>query len=268
LADLVVTSSRIRDKSLFLETKAASQNMNKTGKSHHLSDVLTDLFFLALAMAGYVHQKASVTRKVIMVVSALFAAALYLFYPHNATLSLVYFAVAEVFYFGFIFTVLPHQGLRLLFIKKQGEEKGYLGYETILGFLFFHNWVSMGYVTTTHAGTLTIPVNTVFLFIVTYGFFIGGFAIKLWAAYVVSKDIYYWKDMFLGRKISSFVSAGPYRFFSNPMYGIGQVPAYASALWYGSKWGLWVAFINQLLIFTFYFLEEKKFIRRVYRANV
>jgi protein-S-isoprenylcysteine O-methyltransferase Ste14 len=242
--------------------------MNNTGKFHRLFVAVTDLFLLVLAMAGYVHQKASVTRKIIMAASALFAAVLYLFYPHQATLSLVYFAVAEIFYLGFIFTVLPHQGLRLRFIHKRGEEKGYLRYETILGFLFFHNWVSLGYVTTAHAGTLSVPVNTTLLFFITYGLFIGGFVIKLWSAHVVSKDIYYWKDMFLGRKISDFVVKGPYRFFSNPMYGIGQVPAYASALWYGSKWGLWVAFINQLLVFTFYFLEEKKFIRRVYGKTV
>jgi hypothetical protein len=48
------------------------------------------------------------------------------------------------------------------------------------------------------------------------------------------------------------------------MYGIGQLPAYATAIWYGSINGLLAAIVNQLLIFTFYFLAEKKFIKRIY----
>ena len=86
---------------------------------------------------------------------------------------------------------------------------------------------------------------------------------------VASGGIYYWKDMFLGRKICEFVVTGPYKYFSNPMYGIGQLPAYAAAIWYGSKHGLIAAFVNQCLIFSFYFLIEKKFIKRVYltKAN-
>jgi len=52
------------------------------------------------------------------------------------------------------------------------------------------------------------------------------------------------------------------------MYGIGQLPAYAAALWYGSASGLIAAILNQLLIFSFYFLAEKKFIKRVYLSEV
>jgi hypothetical protein len=48
------------------------------------------------------------------------------------------------------------------------------------------------------------------------------------------------------------------------MYGIGQLQAYATAIWYGSSYGLLAAFVNQVLIFLFYYLVEKKFIKRVY----
>jgi protein-S-isoprenylcysteine O-methyltransferase Ste14 len=85
---------------------------------------------------------------------------------------------------------------------------------------------------------------------------------------VVSIDIYYWKDMFLGKKITEFVVTGPYKFLSNPMYGVGQLQAYALAIWYGSETGLMAAFVNQFLIFTFYFTVEKKFINRVYLSNI
>ena len=95
--------------------------------------------------------------------------------------------------------------------------------------------------------------------------FICGFTIKILATKAVTVDIYYWKDMFLGKKISDFVITGPYKYFKNPMYGIGQLQAYAIAIWYGSKYGLMAALLNQLLIFSFYVLVEKKFIKRVYQ---
>lgn len=96
------------------------------------------------------------------------------------------------------------------------------------------------------------------------GIVLFGFVIKLWAAQVVGWDIYYWKDMFLGRKISDFVVRGPYKYFANPMYGIGQIQAYGFAIWYGSTYGLGVALLNHSLVFIFFFLVEKKFIQRVY----
>ena len=73
--------------------------------------------------------------------------------------------------------------------------------------------------------------------------------------------------MFLGKKISDFVVAGPYKYFSNPMYGLGQLQAYATALWFGSKYGLIAAFLNQFSIFLFFYLVEKKFIQRVYQKK-
>ena len=97
--------------------------------------------------------------------------------------------------------------------------------------------------------------------------FLTGLSIKISATDAVTVEIYYWKDMFLGRKISDFVISGPYKYFSNPMYGIGQLPAYATALWYGSGYGLLAAFLNQILLFTFYYLVEKKFMKRVYTED-
>ena len=91
-----------------------------------------------------------------------------------------------------------------------------------------------------------------------------GMGVKIWSAYVVGIPIYYWKDMFLGRKVSDFVVTGPYKYFSNPMYGIGQVQVYAIAIYYNSAYGLIFGAANQLLVFLFYFMVEKPFIYRTY----
>lgn len=224
---------------------------------------------IVISMAGYVPRTATSFRKVIMTFSLCFSLYLTFFNPLNPGIATLYFIIAEILYLGFISSVLPDNGLRHWFIRKCGDErKGYRAYETILGFLFFHNGASVGYIASSSPGTLYNIDHRSTVFLILPLLIIFGFIIKIWAARVVSVDIYYWKDMFLGRKICDFAVTGPYKYFSNPMYGIGQLPAYATAIWYGSTSGLIAAILNQLLIFSFYFLAEKKFIKRVYLSEV
>ena len=224
-----------------------------------------NLILIMISMAGYVPKNATFIRTMAILFSLVFSLYLGRYQPINSDLAVVYFIISEIFYLGFISSVLSEKGLRHWLVRKWGDENiGYQAYETVLGFLFFHNGVSIGYIASSTPDTLFHPGDLNLILIIIPLLFICGFTIKIWAAKVVTVDIYYWKDMFLGRKICDFVVTGPYRYFSNPMYGIGQLPAYASALWYGSKYGLIAAFVNQALIFTFYFLVEKKFIKRIY----
>lgn len=224
------------------------------------------LFVLMISMAGYVPKNATIFRTIALLSSLAFAFYLGRYQSGNLDLAILYFLFSEVCYLGFITIVLSENGLRHWFTRIWGNEnEGYLAYETVLGFLFFHNGISIGYIASTTSGNIFnfIPEN--FLFSIIAIMFITGFTIKILAAKVVSIEIYYWKDMFLGRKICDFVVTGPYKYFSNPMYGIGQLQAYATAIWYGSKYGLLAAFLNQFLIFMFFYLVEKKFIKRVYQ---
>lgn len=221
---------------------------------------------LIISMAGYVPKNATILRTMIMVSSLTFALYLSIYQPDNTNLARVYFILSEVFYLGFITFVLSKNGLRHWFIKKwHKEDEGYLTYEAILGFLFFHNGISIGYIASSGPGNLFDFMNKDFLSLLVILMFVSGFTVKIWAAKAVTIEIYYWKDMFLGKEITDFVLTGPYKYFKNPMYGIGQLPAYATAIWYGSEYGLIAAFSNQVLIFSFYYLVEKKFIKRVYQ---
>ena len=227
------------------------------------------LLGLIISMAGYVPKNATVLRTITMVSSLSLAIYLSNYQPRNSDLAMAYFILSEVFYLGFITIVLSKNGLRHWFIRKWGsEDEGYLIYEALLGFLFFHNGVSIGYIASSSPDTLFRFINKDFLFIIVLIMFISGLSVKIWAAKIVTIEIYYWKDMFLGKEISGFIQTGPYKYFKNPMYGIGQLPAYATAIWYGSKYGLIAACINQVLIFSFYYLIEKKFIERIYHKSV
>lgn len=229
---------------------------------------IRSFFELLLSILGYVPKHATVLRTIAMLAALSFSAYLAFYQAHNSKLALIYFIIAEVLYIGFIYAVLSKNGYRLWFIKKWGDEnKGFLAFEATLGFLFFNNGVGIGYIASATAGNLFGFLPKELLFLIVAVMFAVGFTIKVLAAKAVSIDIYYWKDMFLGRKIGEFVVTGPYKYFQNPMYGIGQLQAYAVAIWYGSVSGLLAALLNQCLIFSFFYLVEKKFIDRIYQTG-
>ena len=64
--------------------------------------------------------------------------------------------------------------------------------------------------------------------------FVVGLVVKLWATLTVGVDVYYFRDMFLGRPLATACDGGPYRFLRNPMYSLGQLQGYGYALLYGS----------------------------------
>ena len=220
---------------------------------------------IVLSVAGFVPSNATPARVAAMSASLALACYLGLCQPHNRRLAILYVFGSIFCYVGFLFLVLRNNGLRHWIVKRcGGEEKGYLVFQAILGFLFFHNGVAIGYVASTSPGTaLDILPKGLLLSLAAVLFVVGWFT-KLWATAAVSIDIYYWKDMFLGRKACDFVETGPYKYLSNPMYGVGQLQAYAVAIWYGSLTGLLIALVNQCSVFLFYFVIEKPFIQRVY----
>lgn len=227
---------------------------------------IKEYIIILLSISGYVPKNATVFRTGIMFLAVIFSSYLIFFQSHNTKLAIIYFILSEILYIGFIYSVLPENGYRKWFIKKWGsEEKGYLAFETVLGFLFFNNGVSMAYITSSTAMNIFNFVPKDFLLVIVVVMFVFGFVVKILSAKVASIDIYYWKDMFVGRKIRNFVITGPYKYFDNPMYGVGQLQSYAIAIWYGSIIGLFVYLLNQCLIFSFFFLKEKKFIKKVYK---
>jgi protein-S-isoprenylcysteine O-methyltransferase Ste14 len=233
-------------------------------KSEGLVNTLLAYGRLLLSVSGYVPEHGTVLRALVMGGSLCFSLYLSRYHAKDIDLAYSYFCLSALLYIGFIYATLSKEGLRHYFVAKWGEHEGYLRYEAILAFLFFHNATSLGHLSMVTASPTHSLNPTMFWYWSIALLFIAGSVIKLWSARVVGVDIYYWKDMFLGRKISEFVVSGPYKYLSNPMYGLGQLPAYAIALGNGSSTGLLAAFINQVLVFSFYFLVERRFIARVY----
>jgi len=225
---------------------------------------LKKLFYTLLSISGFVPDHMTWIRAFFMAGSILvsvFILPRYLLVNY----AIIYFICSTIVYIGFIFLVLSERGLRLKLIEKFGEENAYLYYEGFLAFAFFHNGASLTFISQSSVGSgFWNDVSFIIIITIVAILFVAGLGIKIWSAYVVGIPIYYWKDMFLGRKISDFIVAGPYKYFNNPMYGIGQVQVYAIAIYYNSIYGLIFGAVNQLLVFLFYFTAEKQFIYRTY----
>ena len=222
---------------------------------------------VVMSISGFVPQHMTLFRSFIMFGSVL-ATTFLLPMCRSMNYAIIYFAFSAILYTGFVFLVLPERGYRLKMIKKFGEQRAYLKYEAFLAFAFFHNGVVLSFISYTSADSSfyeNIPVNVTM--IIAAVLFIIGLSVKIWSAYVVGVPIYYWKDLFLGRRICDFVVSGPYKYLANPMYGIGQVQGYAIAIYYHSIYGIIFGAVNQGLVFLFYFLVEKPFIYRTYLQN-
>lgn len=230
---------------------------------------LLDFITLFLSISGFVPNHATILRTIVMTFTFFFCIYLINSPSLNPVFAVWFFLISTSAYIAFLYVVLPQRGLRLWLIRKfGGEQEGYLTYEAVLSFLFFINGSSIGYISAAFEQSLPFKIDKHIIQPLALLLFVFGWIIKIWAAKVVGVDIYYLKDMFYGKKISKFVEEGPYKFINNPMYGLGQLQTYATALWYLSLPGLIAALINQLAIFSFYHLHEKKFIKRVYLDEI
>jgi protein-S-isoprenylcysteine O-methyltransferase Ste14 len=167
-------------------------------------------------------------------------------------------------------------------IVKYGEIKAWNIYEMQTSFMFFQRGLSFGLLT--HATQWTIidfvsnhffsitPESIVALkylcMIVGFLLVVVGFWVNTAATFVIGIDTYYYKDLFLKRSLVDFKVEGPYKYFSNPMYGIGQSSAYGASLFVGSLSGIVVTILNQVMMYTFYFLIEKPHIAKMIEGSI
>jgi protein-S-isoprenylcysteine O-methyltransferase Ste14 len=177
--------------------------------------------------------------------------------------NLAYFAAVWVLYYIGNSIVLKTR-LRLRMIRRLGEEKAYQLYEIVLGLAFANQALAFGVIVEERwfrwpSFALHASLDDIGLVLMAV-----GFLIKLWATMIVGLDIYYYKDMFLGRSLGSFARSGPYKVFRNPMYGIGHLYAYGLALLYFSLPGLIAAAVYQASIYLFYLFVERPAVHKLY----
>ncbi|MFH2002036.1 MAG: PEMT/PEM2 methyltransferase family protein [Planctomycetota bacterium] len=186
---------------------------------------------------------------------------------NDRRLTMIYFVATLIFYFGGNSLIL---GTRLSSwtVRRFGERRAWRAYESLLGLMFLNQGLGVGCMTALAVSEWRIAAPLAVLRVAGALLFGVGVVTKLWATLLVGTDVFYYKDLFLRRPCSPYVSRGPYRLLRNPMYGVGQLQGYGWALLASSLAGLVAAGIGQILIYVFFFFVERPFVRAVYLRQV
>lgn len=174
-----------------------------------------------------------------------------------------YFLFTLAFYYGGNAAVL-RSNLPARAIARLGEEGAFKAYETLAGLMFLNQGLGVGCMAALHAPEIEMAVPAPLVLAAGILLFAMGLLVKLWATLTVGVDVYYFRDMFLGRPLAPAADRGPYRFLRNPMYSVGQLQGYGYALLFGSFPGIVAAGAGHLLIYAFYMFAERPFVRRIY----
>ena len=178
-------------------------------------------------------------------------------------LILPYFFFTLIFYYGGNAVIL-RSNIPNRAIARFGERRAFRAYETLAGLMFLNQGLGVGCMAALHVPRLEEVVPVPLVLAAGAALFAVGLVVKLWATLTVGVDVYFFRDMFLGRPLPTACDGGPYRFLHNPMYSVGQLQGYGYALLYGSLPGVVAAGAGHLLIYVFYVVAERPFVRRNY----
>ncbi len=95
---------------------------------------------------------------------------------------------------------------------------------------------------------------------------IVGWITKFWASYILGVASYFYADMIHRQPLegSTFNMEGPYKWFANPMYGVGYLGSYGLGLLYRSPLAIGMAAIMHIGVWFFNWNVEQKWVNRIY----
>ncbi len=166
-------------------------------------------------------------------------------------------------------SVILGSDYKSILISKIGPQRANHIYEIFIGVVFFHQGLSQGAIFAVYSNTFPASFGAEWSTLLGIIFIVVGSGSKIWAVWLVGIDTYYYKDMFLAEHMprsstENYVKKGIYRYFKNPMYGIGNLHGYGVALMYRSVEGLACALAFQASIYIFYYFIELRFIKTFY----
>lgn len=234
-------------------------------------DRIKKIVHVLFAMSGILIDKLNYVRLLqfaVIVVSFLF----YRIVLNNTDfrIAVAYFLLVWLTRYVFLFTSFIKGGIAERLKSRFGEEKGFEVYQFFTAIMFFQGTLSFSLLVNKSSLFDFWPFRSYQDILVAAGMLVSatGMLVNVWSALIIGIDVYYYKDLFVGRPVTEFKKEGPYKFISNPMYAIGQAGGYGTALMFGSFAGLAGILLNQVLMYIFYYTVEKPHVIKFFGENL
>jgi protein-S-isoprenylcysteine O-methyltransferase Ste14 len=181
--------------------------------------------------------------------------------------ALLYHVASRLTYVFWVGRALQREERTGYYSRTYGAAEGFLRFRRTAALVMNNDAVSFVLMCLLTYGTWPAGTSRLFLAILGFPLVAVGLGMKWWARAAVGADRYYWRDFF-GPKVPTDTTpvGGPYRFFKNPMYTIGNLHLAGLALMAASLPALVVALFSHAAILVFNQVVEQPHVRRVYGA--
>jgi protein-S-isoprenylcysteine O-methyltransferase Ste14 len=177
--------------------------------------------------------------------------------------ALGYHVASRLAYVVGVGAMLVRQDRRQVFTRTAGIEAGLRRFRRIASIIMNNDGASFILLCLVTRNTLPTGPRPILMPIAGVVLCIIGVGTKVWAASKLGADAYYWRNFFDNEPHVALENPGPYRFFKNPMYTLGNLHMYGLALVLGSLPGLAASAFDQAALMAFNQLVEKPHFARL-----
>lgn len=181
--------------------------------------------------------------------------------------ALLYHMLSRIIYVFWVGRALQREERTGHYARTYGEAAGFARFRRHAAIVMNNDAVSFVVLCVVTYSALPGGGSRVLLWVVGGLLLVIGLGMKLWAREAVGAERYYWRDFFGPPPATPEPPVGgPYRFFRNPMYGIGNLHLEGLALMAASLPALGAALFSHAAILAFNRVVEQPHVRRRYGA--
>lgn len=179
--------------------------------------------------------------------------------------ALLYHLASRLTYVFWVGRALQREERTGHYARAFGEAAGFARFKRAAATVMNNDAVSFVVLCAVTHDTFPPGVSRVLLIFVGVLLTVVGLGMKLWARAAVGADRYYWRDFFGAAPAAAPAPVGgPYRYFRNPMYTVGNVHLAGLALAAASLPALGAALFSHAAILVFNHVVERPHVRRLY----